>query len=516
MKKPLRRLLWIFGILAGILLLSSVLVQLWIDHRLPRLLQRENDTGYAIRYATLDVALWSGTVTADSVDVRPYREKMDSVKVGLFATVPRIEIRGVSLWSLLFSDRIRARSIGIRQPQVLLYRNATWKKDFTDAFVKPFGQILSVGALDITDGNFQYFKEGQAKPIAEAVAFSLNLDGITLSEHTLQAPIPFRYERYRFTAARLYHKSSPNYHMATSEVTFTDRSASITGLRMLPDVTKAQYLAGLSVEKDFYHLKADTIAMDGLRWGFRDTVPFVHVPLLRIVEADAHIYRSKLIPDDQTKKKLYNRLLRELDIDLRIDTLDLRRSRIVYEEEVDAGRGPGVLTFSDFNLRATHIASALGRSKMPDVRIRINTRFMKESRLAVDWSFNVLDKSDGFLIKGRLLDFDARKLDPFTKPYSNMKTRGKLDEVYFTVKGNDIESRGEVALRYDDLKVKLYRKKKPEKENKLMTAVGNLLAKNDTKGKVEAVPVRVKRKQNASFYNFLWRNIEDGLKGIIL
>ena len=140
---------------------------------------------------------------------------------------------------------------------------------------------------------------------------------------------------------------------------------------------------------------------------------------------------------------------------------------------------------------------------------------MKASPLHVDWSLNVCDKSDGFNIKGRILNFDAEMMTPFLKPYMNVKTKGILKEVYFNFTGNDNNAKGDFAIKYDDLKLTVYRKKNPDKKNGLLTAFGNLLLKNDTKGELVSTEVALKRIPEKSFYNFLWRSIAEGLKKIM-
>jgi hypothetical protein len=84
---------------------------------------------------------------------------------------------------------------------------------------------------------------------------------------------------------------------------------------------------------------------------------------------------------------------------------------------------------------------------------------MKTSPMKVDWRFNPMDKSDGFTIKGRILNFGTGQLAVFTKPYLNAATKGTLYQGYFNFAGNDNQSSGDFVLKYHDLKVKLYQKK---------------------------------------------------------
>jgi len=162
------------------------------------------------------------------------------------------------------------------------------------------------------------------------------------------------------------------------------------------------------------------------------------------------------------------------------------------------------------------LQSGYRQKKMPDVKIKIRCNFMESSRLDVDWRFNVLDKAENFNIRGRFFDFPAERLSDFTKPYLNATVKGSLDEVYFNFNGNDDRAKGDFAINYDDLKVKIFKKKDPGKKNKLLSAIANLFVKNDTKDKVTGAEVSVERQKDRSFFNLLWKCLEEGLKKILL
>jgi hypothetical protein len=141
---------------------------------------------------------------------------------------------------------------------------------------------------------------------------------------------------------------------------------------------------------------------------------------------------------------------------------------------------------------------------------------MKTSLLNVDWSFNVLDKNDSFHIQGIISNFDVAAISRFSKPYMNASFTGVFHKYRFNFYGNDNISKGNASLDYDDLKVKLYKKKNPEKEAKLKSALANLLVKNDSKEKAKTADVELERIQEKSFYNFLWRSIAESLKKILM
>ncbi len=220
--------------------------------------------------------------------------------------------------------------------------------------------------------------------------------------------------------------------------------------------------------------------------------------------------------DDLSIKPLYNKLLREIPFPLQVDTLNITNSKLVYEEEKTFDKGPGILEFASFNLKATYLNSGYQQTKLPDVVIAIDCQFMKTSPMKVDWRFNPMDQSDGFTIKGRILNFETSKLAVFTKPYLNVTTTGTFDQVYFNFAGNDNTAGGDFALQYHDLKVKLYQKKNREKVSKLKSWVGNLLLQNDSDGELMEQEVKVERIKEKSFFNYFWRCIAEGIKKTVI
>jgi hypothetical protein len=140
---------------------------------------------------------------------------------------------------------------------------------------------------------------------------------------------------------------------------------------------------------------------------------------------------------------------------------------------------------------------------------------MKSSPLRVTWSFNIPEESDAFTIMGHLQNIDTQKTDPITKPLMNARTDGQIKEVKFALNGNTRHGKGTFAINYDDLKVDIL-KKDGKKENKIVSAVANMVVKNDSDNKLKETHVEVDRIQHKSVFNFLWRFVEQGLKQNVL
>lgn len=504
----------------GVLLLATVAVNAWIRYSLPQTLREKNKSDYAIEYKTLDYSLINGYIKASGITVVPKSAARDTtVRSGLYATVAAVEIKNFDVWSVLFSDRIRARSITVTHPEIIVYKKddkPANPKNIKNAVVAQFDKIVSVRDIFLYNGDAKVIYTQTGKALLHVANVNLQLEGIRVDEQTLAKKIPFSYDTYQLNCDSLYYRANAFYHFTTQKISATKSDMTIANFKMTPEFTRREFVRKLKAEKDLFVISARALNLRGLDWGFRNEVLFANLQMLELDKVHADIYRSKIPPDDLTKKHLYNKLLRELDFDLKVDTLRIKRSLLAYEEEKTFDKGSGKLIFDRFNLTATNIRSARGQKKLPDVRIFVDCKFMSASPMHVQWKFNVLDKSDGFNIRGSILNVDAQRVNAFSKPYINATTEGTLNEVYFNFTGNDARSHGEFAIKYDDFKLTFYQKKNREKKNRFLTTIGNLFVKNDTKGQVKGTKVEVERIPEKSFFNFFWRNIAEGLIKIFI
>ncbi|WP_433833949.1 hypothetical protein [Flavobacterium anhuiense] len=505
--------------LLAIVILANVGLNYWIKKQLPIIIHEKNKTAYNINYEKIEVSLFSRNINAQTLLVRPKNEPKDS-KNGLFSKIESITIRHFNIWDLAFRDIIQAESIIINKPRIILYKKGEKlinnSKSIEKEIVDPFRKIIAVSNIYLNEGSVDVVSLDTEKPILSVKKILLKLEGILITDATLKEKIPIRYEKYALVCDSLFYRPNGFYYINIGKISTEKNFLKINNFSNLPQFERYDFVKRLDKEKDIYNLKFDSAQVAKMDWGFKNNQFYFKANSLVINHFDANIYRGKMLKDDPSKKYLYNHLLRNLKFPLQIDTLQVLKSKLVYEEELDFSKGPGVLTFDKFNLQATNLQSGFGLKKTDDVKIKVKCIFMKSSPLNVDWSFNVLDKSDGFHIAGVISNFNVQGMTRFTKPYINTTFTGTFNKYRFNFYGNDNGSKGNASLDYDDLKVKLYKKKKPEKEAKLKTAVANLLVKNDSKDGAKSAEIEVERLQDRSFYNLLWRSIAESLKKILI
>lgn len=500
-------------------ILINVGLNYWIKKQLPKLIHENNKTAYNINYEKIEVSLFSRNIYAQTLLVSPKNEPKDS-KNGLFSKIESITIKHFNIWDLAFNDVIQAESIIVNKPRIILYKKGEKllnnNKSIKTEIVEPFRKIIAVKNIYLNEGTVDVVSLDNDKPLFSVRKIILKLEGILITDTTLNEKLPLRYEKYTLICDSLFYRPSHFYHINIGKISTENNYAKINNFSAIPQYDRKTFVRQLEKEKDIYTIKLDSADINKMDWGFKNERFFFKANSIVMNHLNANIYRGKMPKDDLSKKYLYNHLLRNIKFPLEVDTLQVLKSKLVYEEEMDFSKGPGVLNFDNFNLQATNLRSGFGLKKTDDVKIKINCIFMKTSPLNVNWNFNVLDQKDSFHIQGVISNFDVRAMGNFSKPYMNASFTGVFHKYRFNFYGNDLTSKGNASLDYDDLKVTLFKKKNPEKEAKLKSAIANLLVKNDSKEKAKTADVELERIQEKSFYNFLWRNIAESLKKILI
>lgn len=501
-----------------ILLTINFGLNFWIDKKLPKLLSENNATPYTIAYQNLEVDLWSTTIRANKILITPKENpKKSNEKLGIYTNIKNIVISEFSITDLLLRNVLSANSITINSPKIILYHNQKKQLDvIKQDVVAPFGKIIKVANIYLKKGSLDVVATATNKLIIQTKNINIILEDILINETSLKKKIPFEYQKYVITTDSILYQPNEFYKIQIEKLATLNKQIQVKNFELLPLVTRNEFVRKIKKEKDLFTVKADSISVNEINWGFQKEQFYFNAQSLVLNKVDANIYRNKLPTDDLSKKPLYSSLLRNLNFSMKIDSLSINNSKLVYEEEITFEKGPAVLTFDKFNLKANNIQSGFGLKKTDDLKIKIDCIFMKNSALNVDWKFNILDKSDSFNIKGTIANFDLNAMKSFTRPYLNASFNGKFKKYQFDIWGNDFNSKGNASLYYDDLNVTFYKKKEPHKKSKFKSTIANLVVKKDSDQQAKTTTMEVERIQEKSFYNFLWRNVAESLKKILI
>jgi hypothetical protein len=212
-------------------------------------------------------------------------------------------------------------------------------------------------------------------------------------------------------------------------------------------------------------------------------------------------------------------MLKKWDIPVNISHAILSNAFIQYTEHEKISDSSGIVTFvgSAINIsNITNIKEAIEKNNV--TTISFDTKILNE--IPANGSFKFyLDKNGGnFEAKGHILTFNALLLNKVSVPMVLMRLNtGTINSIDFNFTGNDTIAKGNLTMKYSDLKVDVLKRDKDSKEikkKKFTSLVANILVKNNNpeNGNLRKENPHFNRDVQKSFFNLVWKTIFTGMK----
>jgi hypothetical protein len=244
------------------------------------------------------------------------------------------------------------------------------------------------------------------------------------------------------------------------------------------------------------------------------------------------VFRDKRLPFKKIEKRLPIQVLQQLAFGLSIDTLEIRKSFIEYEEFAEKSTTSGSVSFDDLNAVIYNINNDARETDGKTVMIaRANLMGEADLRVRSEFPWN---NSRKCLIEGTLQNLSLTKVNSLMQSVTNVKAEsGKLKKLNFQFAYNSIRSDGKLELNYRDLKLITFKddevpkhvaRKRREKlrevnkeENKLKSWIVNnfLIRKNvDEKDPEDerTGTIVFYRDIHRSIFNYWWKSLLSGLR----
>lgn len=500
MKKPLK----IVGILLVVLvsLLGVVFIfNFFLKKELKESLEHQLK-GSSVDYVEISVSILESYV----------RVSQPKWEIGKYSIqTDEILIKELSYYDYFFNKRIVIGAIGISNPEVIFNKdqragersnknnNLYFEKEIVVKTFNIYGGYLKLEANDSVSNNL-YFS------IKE-----LNFFDILVNSKTLKGTLPFEYNRGMIESDSIFYKVNAEHSVILNNLALKDGDLTIKDFRIIPKYSKTEFDRRITVEKDRFEIKIDSVIMNDLEWEFENDSLQLISPISVISGADIKIYRNKSLPDDNSIKPLYSQMIRELGAKIKFDSIFIDDSQVEYEEKMTFSGSPGKVEFYNLRAELTNITNiGMGSKDFPKIKIHVETRFMNEAMLNLNWEFDVRNLDDDFKVSGNLARISAESMNSFLKPTINAEVEGDIESLFFNFQGNQYIANGDMRLKYNNFKVEVL-KKDGNGKNKFLSGLANLFVKKQANSKkLEKKGIEAVRERTKSFWNFLWLFIRNG------
>ncbi len=282
-----------------------------------------------------------------------------------------------------------------------------------------------------------------------------------------------------------------------------------------PIVAKEDFVKMNDYQKDYPLFKTGNINVNNfdVLTLFKDSV--FTATSVNISRPDLYIFKDKRKPFKKgIYKPLPSALMKNINFKFDIDSLNINKGVVAYEELNEKTNKSGMVRFSDLNAVVNNFKNH-NHTETDSLRLYVTGNFMDSARIRFRLSESFTDSLHSFTYGLRFRPFDFKILNPILEPLVSARiTSGSLDTLRVNAIGREHMSHGKMKLYYNDLKIQYLNKGSDSVKNlksRLINFVANdlLLKRNNKKG---FGIVYAERDKERGFANY-WLKI--GLSGVV-
>lgn len=490
----------------AIFLLVFVVYEAVAEGQIANFLKRKMPPHIDLAYNDVRVNVFKGTIEFEKINLDFYER--DSSLLQTKVQIDQLTIDDFGYWNFFVKNTIHIDAVKVERPSVSYFMgHVSSQKDTVSKGVVQLLKSIEVEKIMVEDGHLLIFKDTKDSVKVEIKTVNFLMIGGKTGPELIKKKIPLHYDRYELSTDDVFVDLGAYEVFRASKLQLKPEKAVLQNLSLVTKFSKAELSRKLRVERDHIDLKIPRMETGDIDFGFEKNTFFLKVDKGFIKAPNLEIYRDKLIPDDLKKKKLYSQMLRELPIKLNVPEIRIDNGLVSYSERVTEETKPAPLVFGDLDAVIKNISN-----NGANVSVEAEAKLMNETRLRLNWSFEDPSKNDRFIASGIVNDFRAASLNGFLTSNLRARARGVVNELYFTVSGDAITSRGDMKMKYEDFEFDVLKKDRLG-INKFLTTIGKIFINDGSKTAADGFrygEIEVERDPTKSFFNYLWINVQDG------
>ncbi len=505
MKKLIKILLSITVVLA-IMLIGGRWIVLWqLEQRLITQVERLRESGITIRYSTLDVDPWAGSLSLSGLVAHDSGQdslcQSSVVVTGIFA-------EGIRLLPLIRDHKLEVETIIATKLQITYAKHDVQTQ-------KPSAQGLldgiKVHLLQIDSGTVTLLNNRCEKYLAAKLDIAihkmlisgLQVDSMRWNVGSAEAKsmvVHLPTEFYAFNIKKLAYSLSK-------------KSIQVDSVRMVPMLDQLAFAQQTRHQIDQIQCTIPRINMNG--FNVRESLPTA-LTIHRIeLGFNIRIYRDKRFPKGhQVPSTLPVTFMHKLPFLLKIDSINILPSDVTYVEVPEMGGPPGSISFNGLVATIANITTdSVGESVM-----QVNSRFMDTGSLDARFVFP-MEPGKPNTVRATLSNFSIPSVNKMLLPLESLEIQsGELQSLNLAFQYDDLEATGEISLLYKHLKIRSVNRDQKHSTKSLATLLINTMVQNnmdrtDQKDKRTGT-IYWKRDPQSGLPSYWWKSILSGLKSV--
>jgi hypothetical protein len=453
----------------------------------------------------------------------------------ILVSVANAEINGLRWPELLTNQAVEIGEITFIEPhfEIVLSKDSTEESSNTAKNVQQlFGDILSradVEKFTLKDGSVRVRMADEETYFAQIAKVNLFADRIETDSVQWKHLIPFEVDQLhtkvegisiKLDSSRMFSCEQVEYSLIDSRLAISN--ASIDFMQDWRNLSTE-----LGVQADIINFKIKTLEINQL-----DTESKLSGDL--DIRAQSIILDSLVFNDFRDKnqpnppdehKPLFGGLIASIPFPLKVDTVLIKNSQIIYHELGEDKKEPGVIEFNNtygsiYNITTIpNYQSQYGQFEA-DLITSINHQADATIRLEVPYG------KEQFSIDVAIDSFYLSSLNSVIVPLVDVQAdAGKVLKMHLSMDADEFSSRNQLLFDYDDLSIKLLKEnvnpqtqKKKMKKRGILSGVANLAIRHRNlpgDKNYTLAEYRTQRNVYRGAFNLIWLSVKEGMAMIV-
>ncbi len=543
MKSISRKALIITGVAITSLIVLILIVQIIlgsiITSKIHDALSKVDDDRYRLEIDKAKVNLFTTTLIFKGVRLSPdstlyAKLKNDSIPGPVYKlSIPVLRIRNIGVIGFLRNKDINIGEIVLKESKVDIYISNKKKDKVKEIHPQKRLNSDSISLKGVAGGALQYLRFSQISvnvyniktgdTMFVAPSFNLELADIKL-EKNQDSTFRLTLDEFNFELKNeRFHLPGNKYLLTFEHLIYnkTKTKLQIKDLVIKPRFSREKMISFSPYQYEIYDVNIKNLEVNHLLLGRAARDSGVYITNILVDGMVLDIFKDKKNPFDETKRpKLPQQLLRSLNFDLYIDSINIINSKLIYAEKHTLMEELMHVELDDLDVdieTITSISDSIIAGNVMEISLRANIQ--NSIPMGVDIYFPMKSVADTFYFSGFMKSGNMKKFNNVLLPALGMSLEnGHLDELEFWASANPTYSIGDMKMEYHDLEGNV-RKQDVAKTNKFLTwAANQLIMKNNPvpNKKVRTVPMYFQRVEYKGLGNFLWKTLQSGIMATVI
>lgn len=514
---------------------SDYFIERKLKAELSKIINTDSLNYYTFSLEKLDLSIVTGSITIKGVKITPTQEALNklqnssnNIRVLISFSCDNIKMKGFEINHFLKTRELIIDKFIVEKPSFEYLFNKNKKSNsktlglnnlFSDSFKKAELKQFIIDNAQISIKNIN-----DDLPLMKVEKFNFKLTDAVVDASTIEQFSPFDYSNIEFSADSLRLNVSKDFEISTGQLIFNaDRNATIiNNFRLKPAYGQKQFSKTHSIQKQWVAIALDTFKIIDIDFEKLVQNGVFNLNKVTLVNANVGLFKDKSKPEPPFKKQLLpasalRNLKTDLKIHLSIDTIEVKRSRIVINEKSKKTDQVSYLSFEDLNAQVygfTNDSISLASNKY--LIVYAQTKAMNSAQVNFKATFDLLSKNDSHTIKANV---GSSKMDVFNKVLEPMMLvvvkSGEIISLNYQYTANDTEANGTIDFEYKNVKLEVLSEDEEAKKQGFLSLAANTVIKTNNqklspKNYTQGI-IKVQRVQNKNVFPYLWHAVQTGI-----